>query len=101
MNMCEQAKAFRLLLLMGLISKSEVIAWADSVIMGEEHPPEWLLDLSLAANDSESAIESRLREIPFEGDRLIAAYWALDRFSEVFETSRIRPVTAAWMLQAW
>jgi hypothetical protein len=53
MNMCEQAETFRLLLIMRVAAKAEIISLADDLIMRDEHPSEWLLDLSLAANEQD------------------------------------------------
>jgi hypothetical protein len=100
-NICEQAEAFRLLLIMGIASKAEVIAWADERILADEHPPEWLLDLSLAANATDDVFESRLRDLPCEGNRTAAAFTALDRFAEAFRAAKISPRRAALMLQWW
>ena len=52
MNICEQAEAFRLLLLMGVIDKSEVIAWADGIIAARDVVPGWLLDVSRSSKPS-------------------------------------------------
>src|SRR5687767_10003565 len=101
MNTCEQAEAFRLLLIMGVASKPDIISWADALIAGEEHPPEWLLDLSLAANEGEDVIESKLRDLPCDGNRVAAAYSALERFAEVFRAGKMPPQRAALMLQRW
>jgi hypothetical protein len=100
-NICEQAETFRLLLLMGIVSKSEIIAWADDLIMRLENPPEWLLNISLAANDSEGAIEFKLRDVPFEGDRMTAAYSALDRFAQTFQLGKLSIPAAASILHVW
>ncbi len=100
-NISEEAETFRLLLLMGIVSKPQIIAWADDLIMRLEHPPEWLLDISLAANDSEGAIEFKLRDVPFDGDRMTAAYSALDRFAQTFQLGNLPAPAAASMLQVW
>jgi hypothetical protein len=101
MNMCERAESFRLLLIMGVASKSEIISWADELIAREERPPEWLLDLSLAANESNDVIESKLRDLPCEGDRAVAAYAVIERFAEAFRSGDVPPQAAALMLQRW
>ena len=101
MNMCEQAEAFRLLLIMGLASKAEIISWADDWIVRDERPPEWLLDLSLAANESSDVIESKLRDLPCEGDRTVAAYSAIERFADAFRSGDVSLKTAALMLERW
>ena len=101
MNICEQAEAFRLLLIMGVVSKPEIIAWADDLIATRDHPPEWLLDVSLAANESDEAIESKLRDLRCDGDRILAGYSAIDRFAEGFRTGGIPAQTAARMLRHW
>src|SRR5262245_49345206 len=101
MNMCEQAEAFRLLLIMGVASKPEIIAWADDLIAKHDNLPGWLLDVSLAANQDEDAIELKLRGLPCEGNRMIAAYSAIDRFAQVFRTGGIPTRMAAQMLGRW
>jgi hypothetical protein len=101
MNACEQAEAFRLMLLMGVASRGEIVAWADSRIERDESPPEWLLDLSLAANQHDDVVESKLRDLPCEGDRTAAAYSAVDRVAEAFRSGSVPPQAAARMLQRW
>jgi hypothetical protein len=101
MNICEQAEAFRLLLIMGVVTKSDVIAWADEVIATGDQLPDWLLDVSLAANCDDEAIVSKLDDLPCEGNRTVAAYSAIDRFAEAFGSEGIGAQTAAEMLQRW
>jgi hypothetical protein len=101
MNICEQAEAFRLLLIMGVVSKSEIIAWADELIATRDHLPEWLLDVSLAANEDDEAIVSKLDDLPCEGNRMIAAYSAIDRFAEAFRVECMPAQTAARILERW
>jgi hypothetical protein len=101
MNICEQAEAFRLLLLMGAISVSEIVSWADGVIATDDQPPEWLLDVSLAANDSVDKMEPKLRDLPCSANRVTAAYAAIERFSEGFTSGRISALSAARMLEIW
>src|SRR5258706_13111333 len=98
-NISEEAETFRLLLLMGIVSKPQIIAWADDLIMRLEHPPEWLLDISLAANDGEGAIEFKLRDGPFDGDRMTAAYSSRDRFAQTFKLGNLPAPAAAPMFQ--
>jgi hypothetical protein len=100
-NACEQAEAFRLLLIMGVASKREIIAWADDRIERDANPPEWLLDLSLAVNRHDDMIESMLRDLPCEGDWTAAAYSAIERFAEAFRSESIPAQTAAQMLRRW
>src|SRR5947208_3405958 len=101
MDICEQAEAFRLLLLMGVVAKSDVIEWADEVIVTRDDLPNWLLDVSLAANEDDQAVASKLDDLPCEGNRMLAAYAAIDRFAEAFSAGTIRAETATRMLAAW
>ena len=102
MNICEQAEAFRLLLLMGVIDKSEIIAWADRMIETQDSVPGWLLDVSLAANESVSVIETKLRELPGEWNRTTAAYAAMNRFAIEFQVhDKYTSQQAAKMLWVW
>ncbi|MDQ3441600.1 MAG: hypothetical protein M3478_14755, partial [Planctomycetota bacterium] len=101
MNLCEQAETFRLLLIMGIASRSEIVAWADAVIAAQAHLPEWLLDVSLAANEDDYAMESRLRALPCDANRRMAAYSAIDRFAEEFRSGGIPPNAGARMLEKW
>ncbi len=102
MNICEQAEAFRLLLLMEVIDKSEIIAWADGIIATQDTLPEWLLDVSLAANEDKWAIEGKLREVRGEASPVVAAYAAIERFAKEFHISgRFKPEQAAQMLVVW
>src|SRR5437667_11900379 len=89
MNICEQAEAFRLLLIMGLVSKRDVISWADDLIEAPPHVPEWVLDVSLAANDDDEGLESKLRDLPCEADCFAAAHSAIDRFADAFRSGTI------------
>jgi hypothetical protein len=100
-NICEQAETFRLLLGMGLVSKSEIIAWADELIATRDNLPEWLLDVSLAANGDDDAIGSRLQDLPCEGDRMAAAHRAIERLAEAFGSGGIAGSAAARMLKRW
>jgi hypothetical protein len=102
MNICEQAEAHRLLLLMGVIVQFEVIAWADNVIATQEVVPEWLLDVSLAANQDKWVLEARLREMRGEWSPRVAAYAAIEQFGREFEANgRFTSKQAAYMLAIW
>lgn len=102
MNICEQAEAQRLLLLMGVIDKSEIIAWADSMIASREQVPEWLLDVSLAANQDKWAIEAKLRDVPGEPNPRVSAHAAIQRFASEFEVNcKYTSKEAAHMLAIW
>jgi hypothetical protein len=101
MNICEQAEMFRLLLIMGSVRKSDVIAWADGVIATQDQLPGWLLDVSLAANEDDEAIVAKLDDLPCEGNRMVAAYSAIDHFAKAFRLEGIGAETAAEMLQRW
>jgi hypothetical protein len=101
MNICEQAEAYRLLLIMGVVPKSEVIAWADDVIATHDQLPDWLLDVSLAANEDDEAIVSKLDDLRCERNRMLAAYSAIDRFAERLRTDSVCAQTAAGMLLRW
>jgi hypothetical protein len=101
MNICEQAEAFRLLLIVGIASKAEIIAWADALILTRDNPPGWLLNLSLAANGDEDVIQSKLRDLPWDADLATGAYLAMDRLAEAYHAGDISPQTAARMLLGW
>ncbi len=101
MNICEQAEAFRLLLIMGVASKAEIISWADELILARDELPGWLFDLSLAANGDDEVIESKLRDLPCEANLMTAAYSAMDRFAEKYRAGGVPAQTAARMLERW
>ena len=102
MNICEHAEAFRLLLLMGVIEKAEVIAWADDMIVTQDTVPEWLLDVSLAANQDKWGVEGKLRDLPGECNPRAAAYAAIERFAKEFKTNgKYSSAEAAQMLAVW
>ena len=102
MNICEQAEAFRLLLLMGVVDKSEVITWADGIIATQDEVPDWLLDVSLAANQDKWVVEGKLREARGELNPVVAAYGAIERFSKEFQVNvRFTSAEAAHMLAVW
>ena len=102
MNLCERAEAFRLLLLMGVIEKSEVISWADGIIASQDTLPEWLLDVSLAANQDRWELEAKLRDVSGECIPLVAAYAAIERFAMEFKANgRFTSEAAAQMLAVW
>jgi hypothetical protein len=90
-----------LLLIMGIVSKSEIISWADDLIARPDNVPEWLLDVSLAANGDDMAVEAKLRDLPYAADCTTAAYSAIDRFAEAFHSGSIPPQAAARMLERW
>lgn len=102
MNLCEQAEAFRLLLLMGVVDPSEVIAWADRLIEEQDSVPDWLLDVSLAAKQDAWTIETKLRNLPGEWSRKAAAHTAMARFAEEFQIhDKFTSMEAAHMLKVW
>ena len=102
MNICEQAEAFRLLLLMGVVDKAEVVAWADGLIAARDTVPEWLLDVSLAANQDNWTMEAKLRDLRGEYNPRAAAYSAMDRFAKEFQVNgSFTSEEAAHMLAAW
>jgi hypothetical protein len=87
---------------MGVIDKSEVIAWADGIIATQDAVPEWLLDVSLAANQDKWALEAKLREVRGDWSPLVAAYAAIERFGKEFEANgRFTSKEAAHMLAIW
>jgi len=102
MNLQEQAEALRLLLLMGVADKAELVAWADHIITTQDGVPGWLLDLSLGANEDAAAIEAKLRDLPGECKARSAAYAAMDRFAQEFQVKgKFTSRQAANMLTIW
>lgn len=97
----EQAEELRLALVMGLIEKSDVIKWADALIMQEATPPKWLLDVSLAANESKDTVGSRLQDAVDRLDVTVPRQKALGRFARVFRSGELAPLNAAEMLVLW
>ena len=87
---------------MGVIDKVEVIAWADGLVASRDRVPEWLLDVSLAANQDKWAIEAKLRDVPGERNPLVSAYAAIQRFGKEFEANgKFTSKEAAHMLVIW
>ena len=86
---------------MGLVSKAEVISWADGIIATHADPPEWLIDVSLASNGNDEMVETSLRDLPCDGNRRLAAHAALGRFAAAFNAGKIAPKSAARILEAW
>ena len=101
LNICEQAEAYRLLLIMGAVAKSEIVAWADRLIATTDNLPEWLLDVSLAANDADDRMELKLRDLPGEANPIAAAHAAMSRLAELYESDQITPEVTAQMLRQW
>ena len=63
-EMIEQAAALkRLEILLGIITKEDVITWADDIIMQIDSPPAQLLEVSVAGNRSEKELSLLLREL--------------------------------------
>jgi hypothetical protein len=89
---------FQLLLIMGVVSKSEIISWADDLIARQDNVPEWLLDVSLAANGDDMAVEAKLRDLACAADCMTAAYSAMDRFADAFHSGlfRRKRLLACW-----
>lgn len=87
---------------MGVIEKSDVISWADGIIAAQDTVPEWLLDISLAANQDKWTIEAKLREVRGEWNPLVAAYAAIEGFAKKFQANgRFTSQKAALMLAIW
>ncbi len=62
MSIKEQAEVFRRGLLLGLFRVSPVIAWCDSVIMGEPSPDVAIIEASLAGSRGADAVARALSE---------------------------------------
>jgi hypothetical protein len=82
----------RLELILGLISKEDVIAWADEIITGENAPPFQLYDISLGVRKTTKGLELLLCELG-EGSDIasvsVAAfrYFAIARYKELEDGS--------------
>ena len=97
----EQAEELRLALAMGLIAKADVISWADAVIQSEANPPTWVFDVSLASNESEDGVASRLRDIVAGIDVTVPTQKALERFAQTFRSGKLAPLDASRKLMLW
>lgn len=71
----------RLEFLFGLVSKEDIVAWADDVLMRLESPPQFLYDLSLAGSKNDLDVSSLLRELSAGGDPTETYATAFRRFS--------------------
>lgn len=83
MNQIKQkADALGMALETGAISRSDVVAWADSLIETTEQPLEWMIELSLSANKHYLDVVHMLREVPGEIDDDLSFKLFLDILSE-------------------
>lgn len=74
----QEAERLRLHLLMGLIDRNRVVAWADATIkVMKETPFIELIDVSLAGDQALPEMAQLLRAIPGEEDLAIVAHQAL------------------------
>jgi hypothetical protein len=78
MTIHEQAEYHRLLLVMGIIRREHVIAWADQLLLQSAVPVE-VIDISLAVHAKEYELDALLKKVPGEGDLALAAHAALGR----------------------
>jgi hypothetical protein len=101
LSLREVAEVFRLLLAMRLMNAAAVIAWADERIMALSNPPLWLIDLSLAANETAHQIERRLADLEGPGNLRMAAFEALSQFKAIYREGQLDPIDAATMLYVW
>lgn len=103
----QEAALKRLELLLGLISKDDVIAWADEIIAGTHDPPFQLYDISLAANRRSKEVESLLRELGEGADIAEVSATAFRRFAMAryreLEAGSVTPdrVAASLYALAW
>ncbi len=68
-------------LIFGLISKEDVIAWADEIVMDVNDPPFQIYDISLAANKSPKEVASLLWELGENADIAEVSAIAFRRFA--------------------
>ncbi len=101
LNIREEAEVRRLLLIMGVISTSNVVEWADGLIERRDHVPGWLLDICLTADSDDASMLSKLNGLPLDVNGTLAAYAALDRFEVAFRAGHIQVIEAAAMLARW
>jgi len=102
LNMRDQAEVLRLLLLMRLANKFQIIAWADSLIETQDQVPNWILDVSLAANRTEDEIELLLRGLPGTFQERAVALGVLEYFAYEFQDNgKFTSREAAKILQVW
>jgi hypothetical protein len=80
----EQAEYHRLLLAMRLISREEVIAWADDLILRGTVPIE-VIEVSIAIHARDDELDAVLRAVRGDGDLTVAAHAALSRLKPVLD----------------
>jgi hypothetical protein len=86
----QEAELKRLELSLGLISKDDVIAWADEIIAETKNPLFQFYDISLAANRSTKDVELLLRDLREGADIAEVSEAAFRRFA----ISRLRELEA-------
>jgi hypothetical protein len=101
MHPAEEAEVLRLLMVMGIASKDEVIAWADRLIETTDQPPAWVINISLAANRYADVIESMLSDAAQDADRQRAAYVAMGRLAASFRAGHLTTMDATHKLRLW
>ena len=86
---------------MGLVAARDVIDWADAMIQTEAVPPDWVFDISLAANEPKEAIIARLSDVTDRIDVVLPSQKALERFARAFDSGELAPLDAAQKLVLW
>lgn len=97
----------RLELILGLISKENVIAWADEILTDTDDLPPQLYEISLAVNKSPKEVASLLRDLAEDADlaeisAIAFRQFAIARFKEL-EAGSVSPDKVAAILYevAW
>jgi hypothetical protein len=87
-----QAEGYRLGLLSGYFTNDDVIAWADQVIVDEDHPCSEIIEVALGRKLNSLHLANRLKDIKGEGDLDSVFKIILSLYSKDF---RMRTKTSA------
>jgi len=86
----QEAENLRLLLLAGIVSVGEVVAWADRTILTLPEYDDDLVEISLGANRPMDEMAGRLRALSEGADNIEAVRNLLGRMHKVLLTDRSR-----------
>ena len=73
-------------LLLGLCSVNEVIAWVDQLIEEDDHPPDWMIELSTSTSKHPLDVIHLLDAVPGTKDLEISFRLVIVKLGEVYPT---------------
>ena len=78
----EKAEFFRIGLILGVHTVSDVVEWADSEIQHQDKPPNIFIELSLMGNSGSADVRTKLNEFPGTVDKSKVLHKILSKLLE-------------------